>query len=97
MNKDQILEFLKNNKNFLREKYGVKSIGLFGSIATGKQNDVSDIDLVIDVEKKFKKYELYLELKFFVSKNTGREVDLVYKNNVNPVVKYAIAKDLIYA
>ncbi len=36
MTKRLILDFLKNNQNELKEKFGVVKIGLFGSYARGE-------------------------------------------------------------
>ncbi|HRJ85639.1 MAG TPA: nucleotidyltransferase domain-containing protein, partial [Ignavibacteria bacterium] len=44
LNKENIIEFIRKNKTFLHDKYGVLSIGLMGSYARGEQTAESDID-----------------------------------------------------
>lgn len=72
-----IIDFLKSKKEFLREKYGVASISLFGSYARGDETDESDIDFFVEMEPDFfKRCELinYLEEQF------RRKVDVVRRH-----------------
>ncbi len=43
----EIQSLLQSQKAYLREKYGVKRIGLFGSFARGEGEPASDIDLLV--------------------------------------------------
>ncbi|RLJ08213.1 MAG: nucleotidyltransferase, partial [Candidatus Aenigmatarchaeota archaeon] len=49
MNLNQIIEKLENNKEKLKT-YGVKRIGVFGSYVKNKQNEKSDIDIIVEFE-----------------------------------------------
>ena len=74
MTKDEILVFLKTQKVFLQHKYGVLSIGLFGSYARGDYHENSDIDLFIygdDLNLEKNKYENLLNhpIQIFNFKN----------------------------
>ena len=51
MKKDEIINALKNDKQFLKDNYGVESIALFGSYAKGTNNDNSDIDVAVIVDE----------------------------------------------
>ncbi|KJU86807.1 nucleotidyltransferase, partial [Candidatus Magnetobacterium bavaricum] len=42
------IEVLKNNGELIRERYGVKRIGIFGSFARGQGNDNSDVDVLVE-------------------------------------------------
>ena len=65
MNKEEILQFLRRNKNKLN-KYGVKKIGLFGSYVKEKDIKGSDIDLIVKFEPGKKNFDNYMDLKFFL-------------------------------
>ncbi len=41
---DEIKEILKNHKEEIKEKFGVKELGIFGSYVRREQNEISDID-----------------------------------------------------
>lgn len=51
LNKKDILEFLKKNKDYLKQNFEVTSISLFGSFARGEETEESDIDLLVEIEK----------------------------------------------
>ena len=46
-----ILDFLRAKRAFLYDRFGVLQIGLFGSFATGKQTEESDIDILIELKE----------------------------------------------
>ena len=94
--KEKILNFLSNNKEKLTIEFGVNSIGLFGSYINNIQNRESDIDILIDVKDSFKNYKYYIELKRFLENNFGKKVNLVYKNDMNTLIKMEINNKIIY-
>ena len=48
MTNDKIKKFLKKHEAELKEKYGVKEIGIFGSYIRGKQKKNSDVDILVE-------------------------------------------------
>jgi len=46
-NFEEIKEVIQKHKNELREQYGLKEIGIFGSYVRGEQNDESDLDILV--------------------------------------------------
>ena len=51
MNRKEIILFLKELKNTTQDKYHIKSIGLFGSMARQNTKDEpGDIDIVVEPE-----------------------------------------------
>jgi predicted nucleotidyltransferase len=79
---EEIKVILKQHKTELKEKYGVKEIGIFGSYVRGEQKKKSDIDILVefyeDVEIGFLKF---IELESYLSELVGRKVDLVTKKH----------------
>jgi len=49
MTRDEALAILRREKPRLAERYGVKQIGLFGSVARNEATKDSDVDIIIDV------------------------------------------------
>ncbi len=68
LNKKDILEFLKKNKDYLKQNFEVTSISLFGSFARGEETEESDIDLLVEIEKptlhNVAGLQIYLEEQF---------------------------------
>lgn len=95
MTKEYILNFLKTNKQLLKDKYNVTKIGLFGSYAKDMANENSDIDLAIVSTKK--DFFLREDLREFLESNFNLKVDVGYLDSFREYYKEKIEKDLIYA
>lgn len=88
------LEILRNilTKNDLLNKYGLTSIGVFGSLARG-DNDPQDIDLFIEELADYKKL---IQFKTELERLTHKRTDIVIKKYANPIVLYRAKKDMVY-
>jgi len=49
--RDEVLKILREELPFLRKKYGVKRVGLFGSYSRDEATEESDIDILVDFER----------------------------------------------
>ena len=71
----EIIDFLKSEKTFLSNEFGVVNIGLFGSFAKGEQTADSDIDILVELkEPRFDwlaGLKIYLEHNFEKKNRTG--------------------------
>ena len=96
MNKQEIIQKLKDNKNII-EKYGITKLFLFGSYARNEATEDSDIDLVYenDSEKPIS-YIDYVELEDFLTKNFNKKIELVNYKYMNPIIKKIAEKDFVY-
>ena len=95
MERNTILEFLDKNTGQIK-KYGVKQIGLFGSFATGRNTNNSDIDILVEFEAGEKTFDNYMDLKFFLEDKLKRKVDLVIEKNIKPELKKEILRTVKY-
>ena len=95
LNKEQIIEFLRENKKFLEEEFGVTKIALFGSYARDEQKKTSDIDLLIETNE----YDFFnrCALREFLEKKFKKKVDIGYFNSVRTFIMRSIKEDLTYA
>lgn len=80
LNKENIIEFIRKNRNFLHDKYGVLSIGLMGSYARDKQTADSDIDFIVEFDEV--DYSIMVALAVFLEDEFGRRVDIINKRNI---------------
>ena len=95
MTKEYILEVLKNNKSFFEEKYDVEKIGLFGSYATGKATDESDIDIFVKLKKHT--FRNVAGLWNFLEDVYNKKVDLFRENKRSSGAIYEhIKKETIF-
>jgi len=84
---------IKANRRALN-RYGVKSLALFGSAARNKMRKGSDVDVLVQFDKST--WANYIGLKFYLEDLLGREVDLVTPKAIKPATKPSIEKDLLY-
>ncbi len=96
MNKEQALQILRQNRAILTEIYGVRKIGLFGSIVKDKLTPESDIDIVVEIEKDKKKLHNFLSLRRYLEEQLGRPVDLGIESALKPVIRDAVLKEIAY-
>jgi len=95
LDKDILLMILKSNKNKI-DSFGVKRLGVFGSFVRGEQKDVSDVDILVEFEKKKKNYKNYLALSNYLEKVFKRKVDLVTSESLSPYIGPYIKKEVVY-
>src|SRR3989344_8129046 len=74
----QIKRAIKSNKKLLKQEYGVKEIGIFGSFAKGKQKGKSDIDVLVDFDSVPDLIK-FIQLERKLQTLLGKKVDLVRK------------------
>ncbi|MBS3947476.1 MAG: nucleotidyltransferase family protein [Dethiobacter sp.] len=91
-----ILSRIEGKMETIKE-YGVKRIGLIGSYAQNNQSVDSDIDLLVEFNKKEKTFDNYMELKFFLEDMFVRKVDLVIAETIKPDLKSEIVGSVKYA
>jgi len=48
---NEYIVLLRDYKRGYSDKYGIKRIGIFGSVARGEQTENSDIDVCVEIEK----------------------------------------------
>lgn len=92
-----VLGVIKKNEATIKERFGVKRIGIFGSSARGEAKKDSDIDVLVEFEKGKKTFDNFMELTFFLEEVFGRKVDLVTKEALRPELKASILKEVAYA
>ncbi|MDE2998538.1 MAG: nucleotidyltransferase domain-containing protein [Gemmatimonadota bacterium] len=73
--RQDILRFLAQNKAELDRRFGVRRIGLYGSYATGMQQEDSDVDLVVELKEP--RFDDLAGLHIFVEQALGYRVDIL--------------------
>jgi predicted nucleotidyltransferase len=90
-----IIRELKKGLPGLRDKYGIREIGIFGSYLRGEQQKKSDVDILVDFKKTVSFFE-FLALEGELSKLTGKKVDLVMKTSLKPGIGKHILSEVVY-
>ena len=93
LTKKVVMQKLENNSPKIK-KFGVKKIGLFGSILKNKQKRSSDIDFLVEFNKTT--FDNYAEVLILLENIFKRKIDLVTKSSLRPEFSYII-KETEYA
>ena len=75
--KPKVLARIKHELPVLRERYGIETIGIFGSVSRGEDTPESDLDIIYSFRPEMDTYENLLDLGDFLEDLFLRKVDLV--------------------
>ncbi|HJU06395.1 MAG TPA: nucleotidyltransferase family protein [Nitrospiraceae bacterium] len=92
--RDDVLKIIEENAQAIRS-YGVRRLGLFGSCARGENTESSDLDFVVEFEKKT--FDAYMDLKIFMETLFDTDVDLVLESAIKPRLRQTILNEALYA
>ena len=96
MDNKEIIEILRKEKIYLSKKFGLTSIGLFGSYAKGMQTPESDIDLLVELNEP--RFDFLAGLQIYLEGRLGRPVEIIRKRKgLNDRFLKRIEKDIHYA
>ncbi len=95
LNRDEVLKTLKNRKTEFVKKFGITSIGVFGSLARGENRPDSDVDIVVTMSKPDLFYMVHIKEELETAYQT--KVDIVhYREKMNSFLKRRIDREAVY-
>jgi predicted nucleotidyltransferase len=94
--KENIAHTLKKEMPYLREKYGVEKIAIYGSFAKGSPSQTSDVDILVQLTRPLGLE--FVGLADYLEEVLGRKVDLatfdtLHRSLENPRYRH-IAADI---
>jgi len=92
---NEIKKIILKHKKELKEKYKVKTIGIFGSYARGEQKETSDIDILVEFYETPSLLD-FIGLEQYLSDLLNIKVDLVSSKSLHPLIKDYIMEDVVY-
>jgi predicted nucleotidyltransferase len=93
---DEIRGILGQHKEELGTKYGVKSIGIFGSYVRGEQKKRSDVDILVEFEESSDLSLLdFIGLESYLGLILGVKVDLVEKQTLKPRIGKHVLEEVV--
>ncbi len=93
---DDIKRILSAHKQELSQKYGVTSIGVFGSYVRGGQKKQSDVDVLVEFEESSSLTLLdFVKLENYLGGLLGVKVDLVEKSALKPRIGKHVLEEVV--
>ncbi|WP_292522008.1 nucleotidyltransferase family protein [Methanoculleus sp.] len=92
-----IIDTLKRAKPYLRERYRVREIGVFGSYVRNEQGTGSDLDILVELDEPIG-WDV-VDLKEDLERILGLPVDLVLKGGITrrPRLMRVVDAEAVYA
>lgn len=95
MNTNEILQLLTQFYHQEQERYRIKRIGIFGSVARGEAKESSDVDVVVDLAEP--RFQSLIGIKLALEDLLHRPVDIVrYRQSLSPFFKATLDQEAIY-
>ena len=86
MKRDQITQILQLHRIELEQKYGVRSLSLFGSVARDAGGPASDVDLLVEFDRPVGYFGLFA-LHDYLESLLGCKVDLGTPDSLKPRIR----------
>ena len=94
MELDEVFRILADQKPELQKRFGVKSIAIFGSTARNEAGPDSDVDVLVEFDRKISLFDLS-DTKFFLEDLLGESVDLVPRSSIIPELRHIILGEAV--
>ena len=94
MRREQALRILAGHRRELRERFGVKSLRLFGSVARDEASEQSDVDVLVDFDETPSLFG-FLRLQGYLQDLLGAKVDLITETGLKERARPYVEKDAL--
>jgi predicted nucleotidyltransferase len=95
VDRNDVVNIISQFKAKNLDRYGIKKIGIFGSVALNSNGPTSDIDVVVELENP----DIFclIGIKQDLESLLNTHVDIVrYRKNMNKFLKKRIDNDAVY-
>lgn len=95
MDTSDVIDILRKFKANFADKYGITTLGLFGSFARKQQKETSDLDVVVTLKEA--DFFTLVAIQEELEKLTNYKVDVVnFRDSLRESFKANILKDAIF-
>jgi len=95
MEKQEIINIIRNSKPEMESRYGVQRLGLFGSYVKENQQKKSDIDILVTFNRDIDLFD-FLDLREYLEGQLHAKVDLVMESALKPAIGKRILSEVEY-
>ncbi len=93
--RERVVRVLREHRAALVEM-GVSKLALFGSIARGEEAPDSDVDLLVEFDRRVGLFH-FVHVKLYLEEILGRRVDLVTTDALHPALRNRILGEAVHA
>ena len=94
MNRDEVLDVLREHKATLAQRFGVIELALFGSFARDQATDDSDVDILVRFDKPATS-AAFFGTQFYLEDLLGRPVDLATNRDLRVEIRPYVEREIV--
>ena len=91
--RESVLGKLERNLPEIQRRFGVDTLGIFGSVSRGEDTAESDVDVLYRFDEEHGRLSDIVGLHDYLVQLFGRELDLVSVEYVSPLIREAVSAD----
>ena len=96
IDREHVLKKLREQREHIEREYGLRMIGIVGSVARGDATDESDIDVIADITGRPTLFSLSrAERSLEAAIGLGLPVELVLREGMRPSSRAFMERDLV--
>ena len=95
MKRHEVLSRLTAHGPDIRQRFAVRDLAIFGSVARDDADTGSDVDVLVAFEGRAN-FDRFMDLKFYLESLLGTRVDLVTRNALRPRLRPQIEQEAIH-
>ncbi|MCH8055412.1 MAG: nucleotidyltransferase family protein [Deltaproteobacteria bacterium] len=92
---DHVLTTLRAHLPELRQRYGIRSLAVFGSYVRAEQKRGSDLDLLVEFDDRGLSLFDFVKIENYLSEILGVKVDLVERSTLKPAIGRHILEEAL--
>jgi len=92
---DEITALLRGHMPELRERFGIRNLGVFGSWVRDEQTGESDLDLLVEFDDRPLSLLDVVAAENYLSDLLGVKVDLVERTALKPAIGRRILREVV--
>jgi hypothetical protein len=96
MRRSDVLRKLQAERDNLRDRYGVESLALFGSVARDEAGPDSDVDLLVEFGRPITLFDMVAVQQYLERCLGVHRVDLVPRDSVYPAFRDDILREALH-
>jgi predicted nucleotidyltransferase len=96
VDREHVLAKLREQREHIEQQYGMRMIGIVGSVARGEATENSDVDVWVDILRTPTLFQIaHAENELADLIGTGHRVEFVFREDLRPALRARMERDLV--
>jgi predicted nucleotidyltransferase len=97
IDRDHLLAKLREQRDRVEREYGLRMVGLIGSVARGEATQESDVDIWVDILRTPTLFQIaHAENELADMIGGDHRVEFVFREDLRPALRARIERDLVH-